>query len=816
MSKIFFYCSLLCFYLGACDASILQASEVWDDLKLTFPEKGFVSVKPASNWNHALIGGNGTTGVLVYGQPIKETIIFSHENLFLPKAFPQKPIPIARHMNKIRQWILNNEGEKAGEFIVELGQKEGYPKNDFLWPDPLCPAGQLLIKMIGSDPVESSLRSTDFQRAQTTIAWKNRQGIFHRRSFVSREDDIAVVSITSPSEAKINAQFRLVNVPYDENTPWENVIDQNELKTVFPDIIKSINQNVESNRLSLTMQFHQRWPNGLAGLAVVSKVYALGGEINVKNDWLTVKDAHKILILTKVKIYHTFPKDAISVIEKELSGYPLDYQKLLKPHINRHREMFNRVLLDLDGKPSLKQTAETMIQQVSFTKFKPAWIEQIFDAARYAIICSTGKHPPTLQGIWTGTWQPNWSSDYTLNGNVQAAIAFGLNGNFPEVTLAYLDTIESFMSDLHENSQTLFGSDGIMVPARGSVHGLANTYNDEFPMNLWTAGAGWVSQFYYDYWQYTQDKEFLKKRAIPFMLKTAQFYEDFFSIEKDGKLVYVPSYSPEVGPLGYNATITANATMDIAVAKQFFRNLLAIHQEVPLDPKKRETWQAILEKLPDYQVGEDGALKEWIWPGFKNQNEHRHASHLYPLYYENDPEIMEDPKLINASIKAIRDRLNYRRPKQGAEMAFGLVQLGQPAAHLGHTDLAYECLRWLASSYWRSNLVSTHDPGEIFNVDICGGLPALVIDMLFYSQADQMVLLPALPEAWPTGNIKGICARGGFVVDIYWDKGQLISVTIHSLSTRICKIKYGKYVYSLAIKQGQSQTLDGKLNPILN
>jgi len=192
--------------------------------------------------------------------------------------------------------------------------------------------------------------------------------------------------------------------------------------------------------------------------------------------------------------------------------------------------------------------------------------------------------------------------------------------------------------------------------------------------------------------------------------------------------------------------IAINSTMDIASMKQLLRNLLNLVDQGLLESEKAERWNEILTRLPDYEIDETGDLKEWIWPGFKNNTRHRHASHLYPLFYEPDPDFKTNQELRKVAITAIENRLSYRRDKNGAEMAFGLVQMGLAAAHINDKEHVYECVDWLCNSYWSPAFTAYHDPGRIFNVDICGGLPAVVSEMLIQSSAEDIMLLPALPD----------------------------------------------------------------------
>ena len=191
----------------------------------------------------------------------------------------------------------------------------------------------------------------------------------------------------------------------------------------------------------------------------------------------------------------------------------------------------------------------------------------------------------------------------------------------------------------------------------------------------------------------------------------------------------------------------------------------------------------------------------------KNDNQHRHASHLYPLFYEVDPDFEADPELIEAAITAIEKRMEYRRGKNGAEMAFGLVQKGLAAAHIGDVNHAYECVYWLCRSYWSPAFTAYHDPGAIFNADISGGLPAVVIEMLVQSSSEDIFLLPALPEEWPEGKIKGVSARGGFTVDLEWKDGKPVMAAVTSLAGNNARINVHEDVYELELKKGETKTI---------
>jgi len=379
-----------------------------------------------------------------------------------------------------------------------------------------------------------------------------------------------------------------------------------------------------------------------------------------------------------------------------------------------------------------------------------------------------------LQGVWTGTWAPPWQSDYTQNGNVPSAIASMLMANMPECMEAYLDYMESLVPHFRENARILYGCRGIMVPSRTSAHGYNTHFNEQYIHLFWTPGAAWAAHFFYDYYLYTGDREFLKKRALPFMKESAMFFEDFLYEGPDGKYVFNPSYSPENTPSNSDSQACINATMDIALVKELLTNLVTVCEELGTDREAVQRWKKMLSKMPDYMINADGTVAEWTTPKLVDNHRHRHISHLYALYDGLPDEIASDKALRDAFKKVIENRMGPRRAGGGGDMSFGLVQLGQAAASLGEADLAYEVVDMLANVYWRPNMVSTHNPDSIFNVDICGGMPAVIIKMLVYSEPGKIVLLPALPKQWPSGVLEGVLCRGQIEVKrLKWDDKQV-------------------------------------------
>lgn len=767
------------------------SNETDKKLLIEIPEHGFVSLLGPKRWEESLVSGNGTLGALVPGDPSKERIIFSHEKLFMPEYPPTEAPDLASHMDKIREWVIAGKGDKAAEFAVELGNEVGI--EGLIWTDPLIPACQLEIESLNPEKVNNYARGVDFESGETITAWETKSGIFERRLFASRPDQLIALHIAAP-DSDLNIRMRLSTLPQTDEE-----MDHEAEAFMEDKLIKDVRTKVdEKGWLSYTTEFKKKWDGSLKGYLVESRVIPTGGTMKASDGWLLITDADELFVLSRILLSYDMPLPAKTALhEYEIP----DYKKLLAEHRAVHGEMFHRFSLDIGGGESFP-LAEDLQASSSFGNLNPSYLNQLCKAARYLLISSTGEIPPTLQGIWGGTWRPAWSGDFTLNGNVPSAIASGLNTNFREVTEAYINYMFSMYSDFRDNARDLYDAPGIFVPSRTSSDGKTYHYAKPYPHLFWYAGGAWTSQFLFDYWQYTGDDSFLREKAIPFMLDAAAFYKHILVEGEDGGYNFIPSYSPEIGPLGHHPVVI-NATMDVAALKQLIRNLLYLNYAGYLTEFDEQGWTSVLKGLPEYGIDEEGDLKEWIWPGLKNDNSHRHASHLYPLFYEVDPEFKERPELIEAAKTAIEKRLEYRRGKQGAEMAFGLVQKGLAAAHIGDTEHAFECVDWLCNSYWSPAQTSYHDPGEIFNVDIAGGLPAVVTEMILQSSVDKLILLPALPEQWSQGSIKGVGTRCGVTADMKWDKGVPQKLHLKAHRTGKLTVLYKDQSWEIETTAGQ-------------
>jgi hypothetical protein len=744
---------------------------------ISYPERGFVSSTPATQWEQALVSGNGKYGALIYGQPFDETIILNHARLFMPVHEPLPPVNTGAHLPEIRQMLADGQYQKAADFVVALSKAEGFGGKR--WTDPFIPAFNIRVIMPPSGETKNYSRSVDFSTGETSVKWTDEKGTYQRRLFVSRADDAIVLSITGKKKGKVNCTLKLVQQLAKGAGGWAP-------DKMLENGIKEFQVDAEYNWLTYRSSFKKQWNGSLQGYEGVSRIVVRGGKTIPNGDSISVSGADEVLVFTKIELLHDYTNSQIENLKNSLSQINPDYKILLERHAKIHGAIFNRSRLDLGGGADRNLTSEELIAKSKFGNLNPAMLEKEYDAARYNILSSSGELFPNLQGIWSGTYGPAWSGDFTLNGNVECAISANLSANMAENMEPFFRFMETHIDDFRLNAKRMFNFRGIHVPSRASSHGLNNHFDETWPMTFWTAGAGWAAQFFFDYYLYTGDTDFLLNRAFPFMKEAALFYEDFLIEGSGGKLIFSPSYSPENHPANSPSQACVNATMDIGVARELLNNCIMAADILDSEDEKVKLWRTMLAKMPDYQINEKGAVKEWSTPLLDDNDAHRHASHLYALLNGLPEEIAANAALVKAFEVAMENRLELRRRefkgesvngRPPGEMAFGIVQQGMTAASLRNANDCGVILDYLANSYWNSNLVTTHNPKAIFNTDLSGGFPALIIRMLADSQPGWIELLPAWPENLPSGKIEGVKLRGQIELkELEWKKNQITAI----------------------------------------
>jgi hypothetical protein len=740
---------------------------------------GYVLTYQPTRWEEGMLLGNGTIGAVAMCGTTRETITLTHERIYSPVFDGFGPPPLAEKLPEMRHFIAEGKYAEAAR-IPDRIQDAQYGYRGQIWTNPFMPACDLIIQ-IPDIPgrVINYERSLDFASGIGTVRFSVNGIDFGRECFISRRDGVGVIKLVSSKPVSYLLSF--AKHPEDSPPDWASVYYRDR-KLSSPAIHAEGAGCVY--RCVYTGRRGQYYAASLFAAKTDGKAEAMEqrhGRLSPEAYTVAVKNATESVIIFSLE------KDEETGLASQKAA--LSYDELRKRHVETHGGIFSRTALVLDS--PAEETDDEALWNTARDSEKPeaAFLNRIFSAGRYAIISATGKTPPNLQGIWTGKWGVDWSGDYTNDGNVQVAILGMLPSGFFEGMMSVFNYLEGFMDEFRYNAKKVYGCRGIHVPCRTSDSGLAIHFSEHYPMLCWTAGAAWFAHFYFDYWLYTGDDDFFINRALPFMKEAALFYEDYLIDDGSGRLLISPSYSPENTPANSDSPVCTNATMDIACTKELFTNLVIGCRTLGIESENTARWEKILAKLPLYLVDGNGALKEWATETLEDYQDHRHSSHLYMLYHDIPQDFKADKTLLDAARKAYEIRMENRVKSKGT-MAFGLIQCGMTAAHLNDGAMIGTLLGQMAQLNYYPTFASSHDAGpRIFNTDISGGIPALMLEAIAQSSpvtdpsnrivSYEIRLLPALPECMASGSVKAMRLRGGYSLDMEWKDGKLNSYHIN-------------------------------------
>jgi hypothetical protein len=745
------------------------------------PKRGTCSTKPGTDSANGLITGNGKMWLEVLGDPFVEQVIFHHERILQPwKNTPLKAPQIASVLPEVRRLILN--GEYAKGLDLALAEAEKGPtktRTDNLNDHP---AFDLRMESAERHPVWNYLRTVDFESGEVRVVWQDSQGIWERRAFVSRPDNVVVQQLKAPAGGTIDLVIRLdtdMILSHGGDAGYQSrFLREPKWQPLTSPGAESIDfvKRYEPGRVVLRGNYEVA--NGKPGYASATRVLHDGGTVEASGDALRVKGAQSLILITRIDVREPADDGLENDLVRGVEGVAPDYDALLRRHRMVQAEVVDRVRLDLGGAADHALSGEELLNdQRSRSGYNAALLEKLMDMGRYWLYARTGDFPP----MW---------GQANINMNLQ--ISSAVEDNIPESIAAYTHWLETLLPDARVNAKNIFGAQGAVFGIHPTVLGDPSDHFDySFPHLYWISAGGWLYSPLWDYYLATGDVKFLREHIVPALKELALFYQDFLSIrDQDGKFIFVPSYSPENWPANTQGSpAVINATMDIAVARQVLTHLIEAAQTLQENLDEIPRWKQMLDEFPPYLLDEDGTLKEWAWPSLVEAQDHRHVSHLYGVWPGDEITPEGTPDLAMAALLADRKR------GFGNASAHGLLHRALAAARLKDAYLVSFVLKQLLEQgYINSSLTTMHNSFWFPAPDVQGGMPTLLTEMLVYSRPGTIELLPALPETLGKGSIEGVVCRGGTVLDnLQWDmKEKKVKVIISSRTDQVIDLVLGR------------------------
>jgi alpha-L-fucosidase 2 len=686
---------------------------------------------------------------------LRERIQFNEETLWTGEPHDYSHPGASAYLDTIRQLVFAGKPREAENIAMEhfmsipLGQKAYQP------------FGDLYIDFPGHEKYTDYQRSLDISEALSRVSYKIKGLTYTREIFASHPDQVIVIRLTTNEMKKLS-----FNLGFD--SPHEK---------------KEITTN--GSQQTLTVAVKDGVLKGTARLTLETD-----GMITDSAQMIRVTEAGTATIYlaaaTNFVSYQDVSGNPDRKAEEYLSAIKgKSYKKIRKEHIIDYQSFLNRFDIGFgsNGRDSLPM--DQRLKMFNKSPEDPGLIALYVQYGRYLMISSSrpGTMPANLQGIWNQDLQPAWDSKYTTNINAEM-------NYWPAEVTNLSDCHDPLFRMVEECAQTGAVTARVNYNADGWIlHHNTDIWRGTAPINhanhgIWVGGSGWTSRHLWEHFLFTQDTAFLKNRAWPVMREAARFYSQYLIPDpKTGRLISTPSNSPEIGGL------VAGPTMDHQIIRTLFNSCVEAAAILNQDQEFAATLKDLIPQIAPNQVGRYGQLQEWMQDVDDPNEHHRHVSHLWGVYPGTDITWEKSPGLM----KAARQSLLYRGDDgTGWSLAWKINFW----ARFLDGDHAYELIKLLfrvkdeANVNWSGgtyiNLFDSHPP---FQIDGNFGAPAGIVELLVQSHQGFIDILPALPTAMPVGFIRGVCARGGFELEMEWKEGKITALSILSKAGTPCKLR---------------------------
>lgn len=791
-------------FLSVCLIGFAQSNKTDDpNLKLWYNE-------PASIWEEALPLGNGKAGAMVFGGIVTERFQLNDITLWSGSPVAGNKENGPEILKQTREAIVNGEYEKAGQ---------AWKKMHGPYSARYLPMGDLFVKMKLNDTVARNYyRDLNIQHAVSNVRYETSDGKFSRQSFVSFTDKVLVVELTSNKQKNISFETWLTSKLHYKIIP----VSDNYI------ILRGKAPYYVAHRVSESIQVGYKDDNGEGtNFEIHLKIKTIGGTVKIANNKLVVANANAVtLYITDATSYNGFDKSPglegkDPSIEAKLNlqkAYEKSFKQLKLAHLTDYHSLFNRVSLNLgiDAK-AIKLPIDDRLIRFTSGKSDNQLQTLYFQYGRYLLIaCSRVQEmPANLQGLWNDLVSPPWGSNYTTNINTEMNYWLAENTNLSECHAPLFSFIENLSKNGAITAKINYGANGWCVHhnsdiwAKTSPTGGGDWDPRGMPVwSCWAMGGAWLCQHLYRHYEYTGDEKFLREKALPLMKGAAEFLLSWLVEDSTGHLVTNPSTSPENSFMlkGKLLEVSMASTMDMSITRDLFSNTIKTLEILNTEPEFKEKLQVALSKLYPYYIGQYGQLQEWFLDWDRPEDNHRHISQLFGLFPGTQISLGRTPELAAAAKQSLIHRGDV---STGWSMAWKInwwarLQDGDHALKILKAGLTYidpkDKLAKGGGTY--PNLFDACPP---FQIDGNFGGAAGIAEMLLQCYDGSIGLLPALPTEWPTGNVRGLKAKGGFEIAMDWKTGKLTKAIILSALGGKCRIKTNISVKVLEVKSNMAK-----------